>query len=473
MVWNSPFDHPSYKSKKKKKKAKRKAKKKVVRKKAKKVTKKKVTKKKAKKVVRKKKVAKKAKKKAKKKAPARKKKAKKKAARKKKKKVSRRVTKKTPSRQRRRAVPSIPAGMGGRKRKVTSDRRMFPAFDDVTGIDILLGARGDPKYYGQKCLPITKGVPHSKAVTGSQDLDEIFDRHNKLFFKGRVKTGRIRWAKRAGTRRRKAWAHNSPKDHEIVVSTDLLRPFIPKGFLEHVVYHEMLHSACPPRAMGADGHHAEFLRAELIFPKGKHYVEINKKLSKDLYEEEHPVYPLEEVGSRYGLSAKHRKFTFDGVKYEIVGIQPSVRTYKVIAKEVRTGKEVKFKPRTIKQAVEGVEAGYEPFTKGAKKHGLDPRKKKIEIGRRKFTLFGYDKSARRYKFVAKDEAGRLMVFDVPQVSQLAKNPPEPDWVPYAPDYMSKGPLLNPVPYDPDYLYEGVQENPVPYDPDYLYEGVER
>jgi hypothetical protein len=345
---------------------------------------------------------------------------------------------------------------------------MFPDHSGVTGLDILFGgAKSDARFYGKPCLKITKGVPHAKAVTGSTDLDEIFDRHNRLFFKGRVKVKRICWTKRVRrSGNKEVWAANDYLNGEIRCSTNLLREIVPKGFLEFTVYHEMLHSVCPPKRIGADGHHAEFRKAELLFPKGKHYVELNKQASKALFEEKHPIYSLEEAGARYGLSKKHRKFLWDGVSYQIVGIIPSKRAYKVIAKITKTGEEVAFKPTDVKRAVEGAEAAYEPFSVGAERHGLSKKHQAFTFRSKKWKVFGYNHSNRRYKFYAKDSSGRVMRFSANQLKQAAagtlKNPE----------------ASGPIPYRPDYLYEGVQGNPgpqpvgpIPYKPDYLYEGV--
>ena len=76
------------------------------------------------------------------------------------------------------------------------------------------------------------------------DLREIFERVNARHFRGRLRVIRI---------------------HPL-----LDQPFVPRWFLEYVLYHEMLHSVVPDETNSAGRrriHTAEFYRRERAFPR--------------------------------------------------------------------------------------------------------------------------------------------------------------------------------------------------------------
>lgn len=102
------------------------------------------------------------------------------------------------------------------------------------------------------------------------DLLEIFDHLNVRYFQGRVEAG-ITWGRRrCGPPRR----HRSMKmgsysvdDRLIRIHAALDRPFVPRFFLESVVFHEMLHQVHDiPLINGRHAFHtAEFRRHEQRF----------------------------------------------------------------------------------------------------------------------------------------------------------------------------------------------------------------
>ena len=103
------------------------------------------------------------------------------------------------------------------------------------------------------------------------DLREIFDALNARHFRGALRGYRITW----GRRRRqapKAWfvfgtIHEG--DRVIRIHPRLDQPWVPRWFLEYVIYHEMLHAVVPDVELPSGRrrvHTAEFQRREREFP---------------------------------------------------------------------------------------------------------------------------------------------------------------------------------------------------------------
>ena len=76
------------------------------------------------------------------------------------------------------------------------------------------------------------------------DLRAIYDRLNEKYFDGRLRVA-ITWGKSNPSRRRSSIDFGSyDKTKRIIrVNPSLDRPFVPRFFVEFVVYHEMLHAA--------------------------------------------------------------------------------------------------------------------------------------------------------------------------------------------------------------------------------------
>jgi len=104
------------------------------------------------------------------------------------------------------------------------------------------------------------------------DLQEIYDDINHRYFAGRI-DARITWSQRAqpGSKRRR---RNSIKmgsyaveDRLIRIHASLDRPFVPRLFVEWIVYHEMLHQKHDIPVVGGrrQFHTPEFMAEEALF----------------------------------------------------------------------------------------------------------------------------------------------------------------------------------------------------------------
>jgi hypothetical protein len=103
-------------------------------------------------------------------------------------------------------------------------------------------------------------------------LQEIFDDLNRRYFDGQIQA-RITWGQRPpkDAKRRR---HNSIKmgsysveDKLIRIHPSLDRPFVPRSFIEWIVFHEMLHQKHPIPIIGGRRrfHTPQFLREEATF----------------------------------------------------------------------------------------------------------------------------------------------------------------------------------------------------------------
>lgn len=108
----------------------------------------------------------------------------------------------------------------------------------------------------------TKGVHH--------DLQEYFDRLNRVYFQGSVKA-RITWGRMAPGRRRRSIRFGSytAEDDLIRIHPLLDQDFVPTYFVRYIVFHEMLHAHLGVRK-GPNGrrqiHSAEFRKLEQAYP---------------------------------------------------------------------------------------------------------------------------------------------------------------------------------------------------------------
>jgi hypothetical protein len=105
------------------------------------------------------------------------------------------------------------------------------------------------------------------------DLREIFDRLNAKYFRNRLKKYTITWGQR---RRRKPHSYIvfgsiQEEDRVIRIHPLLDREFVPKWYIDYVVFHEMLHAFVPDKYDRAGRriiHHEGFLNRERQF---RHY----------------------------------------------------------------------------------------------------------------------------------------------------------------------------------------------------------
>lgn len=105
------------------------------------------------------------------------------------------------------------------------------------------------------------------------DLREIFDRLNAKYFGGRLRRYTITW----GRRRRKkpqsyiVFGSIQEQDRVIRIHPLLDREFVPRWYIDYVVFHEMLHAFVPDRYDSAGRriiHHEGFLAREREY---RHY----------------------------------------------------------------------------------------------------------------------------------------------------------------------------------------------------------
>jgi hypothetical protein len=104
------------------------------------------------------------------------------------------------------------------------------------------------------------------------DLEEIYDDLNRRYFAGRI-DARITWSQRqqpgAKKRRRNSikMGSYSVEDRLIRIHASLDRPFVPRLFVEWIVYHEMLHQKHDIPVVGGrrQFHTPEFLAEEATY----------------------------------------------------------------------------------------------------------------------------------------------------------------------------------------------------------------
>lgn len=104
------------------------------------------------------------------------------------------------------------------------------------------------------------------------DLQEIFDKLNREYFKGKI-LGCIVWGRRKSssprTRKTIRLGINHVDEKVIVINRALDRDFVPRYFLEYIVYHEMLHQKLGWGIVNGRNmfHHPVFLAEEKKFKR--------------------------------------------------------------------------------------------------------------------------------------------------------------------------------------------------------------
>jgi hypothetical protein len=116
---------------------------------------------------------------------------------------------------------------------------------------------------------ITRGRYH--------DLQEIYDDLNRRYFGGTI-DARITWGQRGGRPRRRnsiKMGSYSVEDRLVRIHRSLDRAFVPRFFVEWIVYHEMLHQVHEIKVVNGRRlfHSREFLRDEARF---EHYAEARR-----------------------------------------------------------------------------------------------------------------------------------------------------------------------------------------------------
>ena len=120
---------------------------------------------------------------------------------------------------------------------------------------------------------------------GLYDLKAIYNTLNQSYFGNKLNL-EITWF---GNAQRKAYRHRKLglyyfREKLIKIHRLLDQPHFPPYFISYVVYHEMLHSVCPPVKTHRGGyriHHLDFKKKEMEFADyaaAKRWEEENKKL---------------------------------------------------------------------------------------------------------------------------------------------------------------------------------------------------
>ncbi len=103
------------------------------------------------------------------------------------------------------------------------------------------------------------------------DLQRMFDALNERYFRGRLRGYEVKWGRRRKHRPKEYFIFGTiqEEDRVIRINPSLDQPFVPAWFLRYVLYHEMLHSVVPDKAIGGGKrrvHTEEFNRREQEFP---------------------------------------------------------------------------------------------------------------------------------------------------------------------------------------------------------------
>jgi len=103
------------------------------------------------------------------------------------------------------------------------------------------------------------------------DLRKIFDDLNERYFGGRLRRYRVMWGRRRKQRPKDYFIFGTIQEEDRVIRINpwLDQPFVPRWFLQYVLYHEMLHSVVPDEKRRGRRvvHTAEFNRRERQFPR--------------------------------------------------------------------------------------------------------------------------------------------------------------------------------------------------------------
>jgi hypothetical protein len=104
------------------------------------------------------------------------------------------------------------------------------------------------------------------------DLRRIFERVKERHFPGKLRGYRVVWGRRRRERPREYFVFGSIQEEDRVIRIHPLldQPWVPRWFLEYVLYHEMLHSVVPDETDAAGRrrvHTEEFYRREKAFPR--------------------------------------------------------------------------------------------------------------------------------------------------------------------------------------------------------------
>lgn len=104
------------------------------------------------------------------------------------------------------------------------------------------------------------------------DLRAIFDRLNARYFRGRLRNYKVVWGQKRRRRPKAYFVFGTIQEEDRIIRINpwLDQAWVPRWFLEYILYHEMLHAFVPDET-GPTGkrrvHTAEFYRREREFPR--------------------------------------------------------------------------------------------------------------------------------------------------------------------------------------------------------------
>jgi len=118
--------------------------------------------------------------------------------------------------------------------------------------------------------------PEGDAKGREFDMDEIFETVNNTYFNGSIERPRLRWSQKETFRK---FGHYSFIKDEVMLSSTLDHPDVPRFTVEFVMYHELLHKKHGLRIVGVKkfAHTAAFRADEKRFP---HYKEAEAVISR-------------------------------------------------------------------------------------------------------------------------------------------------------------------------------------------------
>ena len=108
------------------------------------------------------------------------------------------------------------------------------------------------------------------AVGSTYDLQEMYDKVKSEYFPSLDKDVAIGWAKKRNRGRGRCMTFGcyDPHHRQIRIHPRLDHPLVPSYFIEFVIYHEILHIACPPQVTATgriNAHTREFRLREKNF----------------------------------------------------------------------------------------------------------------------------------------------------------------------------------------------------------------
>jgi hypothetical protein len=126
------------------------------------------------------------------------------------------------------------------------------------------------------------------------DLSSLFNRMNRLYFDSSLNL-EVKWSTRSVPKASRSVQLGTfcDKTKTITMSKRLDNPDVPLFFVEHVLFHEMLHAVFPSERHRM--HTAKFKRFEKMHPDYDRAIEWEKKNMKVLFRSAQNKLPFEET----------------------------------------------------------------------------------------------------------------------------------------------------------------------------------